>query len=71
MEIRQAEKVLLFTQENQAMLRWRRTSSASLVMGYFSRLEITSSTATMLWICNKEDKVTAHFMYRSQLSNVI
>lgn len=27
------------------------TSSASLVMGYFSRLEMTSSTATMFRIC--------------------
>lgn len=26
------------------------TSSASLVMGYLSRLEITSNTATMFWI---------------------
>lgn len=32
------------------------TSSASLVMGYFSRLEMTSSTATMFRICGNKEK---------------
>lgn len=38
------------------------TSSASLVMGYFSRLEMTSSTATMFRICKTRaaHHATAH-----------
>lgn len=52
-----------YTHPNQGMFGGWLTSSASLVMGYFSRLEITSRTATMLWICNREDKVTPCFVY--------